>query len=123
MGGWYNAIGLYVPEELDGLPVEKYIAAVQQEGGRSGPNINIPLHRHPTFTDADIYGEGKPTQQAQATRDLSRPAGSLPVSEAAGEHSFVIPWFKHYRPETIEQYAGAYRKVATHAALLESTDV
>jgi hypothetical protein len=25
---------------------------------------------------------------------------------------FNIPWFKHYRPEIITEYAAAYRKVA-----------
>ena len=120
MGGWYNPIGQFVPEELGGLSVERFIQAVEAEGGRICRGINFPLHLHPTFTQADIYGEGKPTQQAVGTRDLSRPPGSLPVSERAGTLSFGIPWFKHDRPEIIEQYANAYRKVVSQADALLS---
>ena len=36
----------------------------------------------------------------------------LPVAEGIQERTYSIPWFKHYRPEVIEQYAAAYRKVA-----------
>jgi len=122
MGGWYNPQALYVPEELGGLAVEKFIDAVQAEGSVASRGINFPLHQHPTFTEADIYGDGQPTQQAQATRDVGRPAGSLPVSEAACERALGIPWFKHYRPEIIEQYAAAYRKVALQASKLEASD-
>jgi hypothetical protein len=39
----------------------------------------------------------------------------LPVSESIGEIAFAVPWFKHDRPEIIEEYAAALRKVAEHA--------
>jgi len=29
-----------------------------------------------------------------------------------------VPWFKRYRPEQIDQFVAAYRKVATQAAKL-----
>ena len=115
MGGWYNPIGQFEPGELGGLPIEKFVDAVEAEGGRICRGINYPLHLHPTFTQADIYGDGQPTQESQATRDLSRSPGSLPVSERAGKLCFGIPWFKHDRPEIIEQYADACRKVVSQA--------
>ena len=115
MGGWYNPVGHYLPEHLDGLPVARFVEAVRAEGGRSRRGINFPLHLHPLFNDADVYGDGKPTRTAFSDRDLRQPPGSLPVAEGAAERTFGIPWFKHDRPGLIERYAAAYRKVALQA--------
>jgi dTDP-4-amino-4,6-dideoxygalactose transaminase len=115
MGGWYNPLGLYKPEELGGLSVMNFIKAVQAEGGRPGRGLETPLHLHPIFQNADIYGDGLPTQHVNATRDLSRPRGSLPITEESTSRAFGIPWFKHDRAERIERYAAAYKKVAEHA--------
>ncbi|HUW84408.1 MAG TPA: DegT/DnrJ/EryC1/StrS family aminotransferase [Phycisphaerae bacterium] len=115
MGGWYNPVGHYVPEEVGGLSVERFIEAVNAEGGRTGRGCNFPLHLHPVLNEADVYGDGKPTRIAFADRDVRQPAGSLPVSEALADRCFGIPWFKHDRPEPIARYAAAYRKVALQA--------
>ena len=112
MGGWYNPLGHYVPEELGGLPVAKFIEAVTAEGGRIGRGANFPLHLHPAVNEADVYGDGKPTRIVFASRDVREGKGSLPVSEGLEDRVFGIPWFKHDRPERIEQYAEAFRKVA-----------
>ncbi|MCD4699379.1 MAG: DegT/DnrJ/EryC1/StrS family aminotransferase, partial [Phycisphaerae bacterium] len=116
MGGWYAARGLYRPEELGGLSVKKFCQAVQAEGVEAvRPGANRPLHVHPALHEADIYGQGKPTVVANASRDVRQGPGSLPVTENAPKRSFAIPWFKHDRPEIIEEYAAAFRKVAEHA--------
>ena len=78
----------YLPEELDGLPVERFIEAVSAEGLRIGHGLSDPFHLHPVFTDVDIYGDGKPTQYAFTPEDVRAPGGSLPVPNPhAGEHS------------------------------------
>jgi perosamine synthetase len=115
MGGWYNPVGCYFPEELGGLPVEKFVEAVIAEGGLCGRSPNAPLHLHPVLNEADIYGDGKPTRIAFSDRDLRQPAGSLPVAERILKRTFGIPYFKRYIPELIEQYAIAFRKVAMQA--------
>ncbi len=115
MGGWYNPVGHYRPEELGGLPVAKFVEAVNAENGCSGRAVNHPLHLHPVFNSMDLFRDGSPTRIAFADRDLREPEGSLPVSEGIGERSIGIPWFKHDRPEQIEQYAAAWRKVAESA--------
>jgi perosamine synthetase len=121
MGGWYNPLGHYVPEELGGLPVERFIEAVNAEGGRIGRGCNFPLHLHPLLNEADIYGDGKPTRIAFTERDVRQGAGSLPVTERLASRCFGVPWFKRDVPEEIEAYAGAYRKVATsYSDLLKS---
>jgi dTDP-4-amino-4,6-dideoxygalactose transaminase len=120
MAGWYAPHGLYVPEELGGLSVTRFCQAVQAEGA---PNIragmNMPLHLHPIFNTADIYGDGKPTRIAFSSRDLRQKPGSLPVTEAANARAFAIPSFKRYYPTVIREYADAVRKVvARHEELL-----
>ena len=57
---------------------------------------------------------GKPTRIANSPEgvDVRQPPKSLPVAERIQERVFSIPWFKHYRPKIIEEYALAFRKVA-----------
>ena len=119
MGGWYAAHGLYVAEELGGLTCEKFCEAVSAEGASCFAGANLPLHRHPVFHDADILNQGKPTVLAFGQRDVRQDDSTLPVASSSREITYSIPWFKHDRPETIEQYAAAYRKVAEHADELQ----
>lgn len=112
MGGWYAAHGLYRPEELEGLSITRFAQAVSAEGAPCGAGCNKPLHLHPLMNEYDVYGHGKPTRIAHSDRDLRQPPGSLPVSEKIGSLVYSIPWFKHFRPTLIKQYANAYRKVA-----------
>jgi perosamine synthetase len=115
MGGWYAAHGIYVPEELDGLDIGKFCAAVRAEGAGASPGANLLLHLHPVFNEADIYGHGMPTRIANSDRDVRQPRGSLPVTESIPARTYSIAWFKHYRPRVIEEYALAFRKVAENA--------
>jgi len=119
MGGWYAAHGIYVPEELDGLDIGKFCAAVRAEGAGASPGANLLLHLHPVFNEADIYGHGKPTRIAYSDRDVRQPRGSLPVTESIPARTYSIAWFKHYRPRVIEEYALAFRKVAENAEELK----
>ncbi len=123
MAGWYAARGLYKSEELGGLSITRFTEAVRAEGVKTcHPGINPPLHLHPLFNTADIYGHGKPTRIANSARDLRQPPGSLPNSEKIGEITFGIPWFKHYRPDLIEEYADAFKKVAANYEQLLEQD-
>ena len=113
MGGWYATRGLYVPEELGGLSVTRFCEAIRAEGVTMvSPGCNLPLHLHPLQHEVDVYGHGKPTIIANAARDLRQPKGSLPVSEGIARRVYSLPWFKHFRPEIIDQYVEAFRKVA-----------
>lgn len=119
MGGWYMPHGLLVPEEIGDIDVQRFCEAVEAEGAEATPGMNELLHLHPVFNEADIYGHGKPTRIAHSDRDLRQPEGSLPASERMVERVYSIPWFKHYRPQIIEEHARAFEKVATHAAELK----
>ncbi|MBQ39664.1 MAG: hypothetical protein CME04_25040 [Gemmatimonadaceae bacterium] len=119
MGGWYAAKGLYVAEELDGLPVARFCEGVNAEiegsGCRITPGANILMHEHPMLNEFDVFGDGKPTRIAFSDRDLRQPAGSLPVTETLPGRCYSIPWFKHHRPAVIDQFVAAFRKVSENA--------
>lgn len=112
MGGWYAPCGFMYPEELGGLSVTRFVEAVGAEGFGGYVGCNAALHLHPLFNTCDIYGHGKPTAILNTDHDVRQGAGSLPVSESINMLVYSIPWFKHYCPEIIEEYANAYRKVA-----------
>ncbi len=122
MAGWYEPHGHYVPEELGGLSLTRFAQAVRAEGSICNPGCNLPLHTHPLFNTADVYGHGKPTRIANSDRDVRQPKGSLPVSEGINRRVYGVPWFKHYRPEIIEEHAEAYRKVAMNYKELLADD-
>lgn len=115
MGGWYAARGCYRAEDLGGLTCARFCEAVSAEGLWTGPGANAPLHLHPVFHTADIFRMGQPTMISFGQRDVRQGEGTLPVSERIREIAYTIPWFKHDRPEVIEQYASAFRKVAENA--------
>jgi dTDP-4-amino-4,6-dideoxygalactose transaminase len=115
MAGWYAATGLYVADELGGLPIAKFREAVSAEGARCGRGCNNPLHLHYVLNEADLYGDGKPTRNAFTDRDVRQPPGSLPVTEALPDRCYSIPWFKHDRREEIDLYVAAFRKVIEQA--------
>jgi dTDP-4-amino-4,6-dideoxygalactose transaminase len=115
MAGWYAAHGLYHPEELGGLSISRFTEAVRAEGFIDCyPGCNGALHTHALFKTCDVYGQGKPTRIANAARDVRELDHDLALSETIGKRIYWIPWFKHYRPEIIEEYAAAFRKAATH---------
>ena len=125
-GGWYYPHFQYVPQELGGLSLSRFCAAVRAEGSIANPGCNKPLHPHPLFTEMDVYGHGRPTRIAhldEAAR-METYVQSLPVAESIIHRVFEVPWFKHDRREIIAEHAEAYKKVAAHhqALLAEDTD-
>ena len=78
----------------------------------AAPGANLPLHLHPLFNDADVYGHGKPTRIAHSDRDLRQPPGSLPVTEATVDRVLVDPVVQATAPELIDEYVAAFRKVS-----------
>lgn len=124
MGGWYAALAHYRPEELGGLSVHRFCQAANAEGAPCHPGCNKALHTHPVFHTIDIYHQGKPTAIANLPEgvDVRQGEGSLPVSEGIQARVLSIPWFKHFRPEVIDEYAEAFRKVAENYKELLADD-
>ena len=122
MAGWYAAHGLYRPEELEGLSVTRFCEALRAEGVPASPGCNAALHSHELFRTADVYGDGKPTRIANADRDVRELDKDLVNAEITGAHTYSIPWFKHYDPAVIEQYANAFKKVSANYKELLAED-
>ena len=123
-GGWYYPHFKYVPEELRGLSLSRFCEAVRAEGSVCNPGCNKPLHVHPLFTEMDVYRHGRPTRIAHLDRSarIDSYVHSLPVAERIVYRVFEVPWFKHYRPEIIQEHASAYQKVVTHHRSLLADD-
>ncbi|MCM8759654.1 MAG: DegT/DnrJ/EryC1/StrS family aminotransferase [Candidatus Omnitrophica bacterium] len=111
-GGWYASLGRYIKEELDGLSISRFCEALRAEGvGWAYPGCNKPLHTHPLFQTVDVYRHGKPTRIAFSDTDVREKDKSLPVAESLQKKVFSVPWFKHFWPERIKEYADAFKKV------------
>ena len=123
-GGWYYPVFGYAGDELDGLSLERFARAVRAEGSVCSPGFTKPLHLHPLFTEMDVYGHGRATRTANIDEnvDTKHYFEALPVSENINSHTFVVPWFKKYYPEIIDEHVEAYRKVVENYRLLLADD-
>ena len=119
-GGWYYPHFLYNAEELGDLSLSCFSKAIVAEGSVCNPGCNKPLHLHPLFTTMDVYGHGRPTRIAFLDESalIEQYVETLPVAEGITKCVFEVPWFKHYEPDTIEEHAGAYKKVVENYQLL-----
>ena len=119
MAGWYSPHGLYVEDEMDGLPVGKFCEAVRAEGFSSWDGGNFCLHTHTFFKSFDFYHAGKPSRVLYADRDVRE----LDAACEPSEHKlcFSAPWFKKFDKAAIEEYAYAFRKVSeNHMQLIDA---
>lgn len=121
MAGWYNPQGIYVPEELGGLPVSKFCEAMRAEVGNIiWDGANFCLHTHNFFKTFDFDGAGVPSRLRYADRDVT--AEDCLCDPSTRCWCFSIPWFKHFDKEWIETYASAFRKVAMYYAGMTQTE-
>lgn len=110
MAGWYCPHGAYHPEELGGLPVNRFCEAVRAEVGNvAWSGGNYCLHTHAYFKTFTLDHGDKPSRIAYSDRDVREDDAACAPSEKMW--CFSVPWFKHYEKEWIEAYAAGYRKV------------
>lgn len=113
MAGWYCPHGIYRPEELGGLSVKRFCAAVRAEGiDCCWEGGNYCLHTHAFFKEFDLFRAGKPTRIAFNDRDVRAEDEKCRPSEE--KLCFQVPWFKHFDKEMIDKYVDVFRKVASH---------
>jgi perosamine synthetase len=113
MAGFYGGLkGIYHPERLGGLPVDRFLAAVRAEGAPMSGRAYDLHHLLPFFARGfDLYGGGR----GPLTGDYRgyRP-GDLPVSEAVHPNIVSFPALIDPAPGYLEQYGDALEKVAAH---------
>ncbi len=115
MAGWYASKILYNPDELGGLSVSRFGEAVRAEGtlGLGGcVGCNRALHTHPLFNTVDVYNAGAPTRIINANKDVREMDDDLEVSNTIGKYTIMMPMFRKFDKEVVEQCAAAFRKVA-----------
>ncbi len=106
----------YKSEELGGLAIEKFIAALQAEGLEIGRERYVLLHRQPVFNENNT---GFPW--AKGGKVIDNPV-SLPVSEQLYEQLLSLPTFPQASKELVGQYVAGFKKVVEQASLLSSLD-
>ncbi|MBQ7206476.1 MAG: DegT/DnrJ/EryC1/StrS family aminotransferase [Lentisphaeria bacterium] len=114
--GWYEAKLFYDAQAFGGLSLTRFAEALRAEGVRDiACGCNTPLHHSTLFSRIDIYGGlGRPTANLFDPSDAAVPPGALPAAEAANDRLLGVPSFRRFRPEELDLYIAAYRKVAAH---------
>ncbi len=122
MAGWYIPHGIYHPEELGGLSVNKFCEAVRAEiDFKCSPGANRCLHTHNLFKTFDFAHAGVPTVTEFTDRDVREE--NTKCDPSVDINCFSAPWFKQFDKEWIEKFARGYRKVIeNYTQLLESDE-
>ena len=112
---------LYDPDDLGGLPVDRFVEAFQAEGARilGGTQLRHHggLHTQPLFVEHRHWAFEHP-DNAESTARVQYGAGTLPVSDNPPVNRITLPRLPHPTQELLDQYVTAARKVATHAGEL-----
>lgn len=116
---WYGLPLIYVPDELDGLPVERFHAALQAEGCREvdRPGSTRPLNTLPLFQDPAPLFPSDPR-----LCDLQYQGGQFPVAEQVHHHTLKLPvWHREAELPLVRHYIDGFCKVVEHYKHLMGT--
>jgi perosamine synthetase len=107
----------YKTEELNGLEIEKFIAALQAEGIDVEKERYMLMHQQPVFNEEN---NGFPWVQRSKiiTKSLS-----LPVTEKLYRQILSLPTFPQASLKLVKQYVEGFRKVAENADLLTNIKI
>ena len=106
---WYGLTLQYQPEELGGLPIERYFEALQAEGCLEAdrPGSTCPLNLLPLFQDPEDLFPGH-------VGGLGYRPGDFPKAETFHVCSIKLPvWHREEDLPLARQYVEAFRKVST----------
>lgn len=121
-GGYYGYPLLYCPAELDGLPVETFLAALQAEGVQLARERYPLMHLAPLYQEQNPIGGGWPWSFSEETRAVRYRAGDLPVTEELYPRLLALPSYDKVIPceDLFAQYAQAFRKVTANVEQLKT---
>ena len=106
----------YKAEELGGLEIEKFIAALQAEGLEVSKERYVLMHLQPAFNEVN---NGFPW--VKTGKIIENPL-SLPVTEKLYAQLLSLPTFPQASEKLVQQYVEGFRKVAENSALLKNID-
>jgi dTDP-4-amino-4,6-dideoxygalactose transaminase len=114
----YEWVVRYRPERFSGVPVDRFVAALQAEGLKVSANRYARLHDQPLFRELAAGGAELPPQlRAAAGRDRYDPT-SFPVANALVDNLIRVPVATEPAEELMDQYAGGFEKVAAECGRL-----
>jgi dTDP-4-amino-4,6-dideoxygalactose transaminase len=106
---------IYKPEELGGLEIEKFIAALQAEGLETGLERYVLMHKQPVFNERNSLFPW-------SCKDDKLPGkASLPVTEKLYERVFTLPTFTRASKKMVTRYVEGIKKVVAHADELKES--
>jgi dTDP-4-amino-4,6-dideoxygalactose transaminase len=119
--GFYGFPIHYIPEEMGGLSVDRFIDALREEGLRAHGNSYPLLHTLPLFAKGfDIFTRGRgplcTPEMGGDYRGYKR--GDFPITEKACSRLVFLPVLSDPVEDAAEQVVAAVRKVADHAETL-----
>ncbi|MEW6360089.1 MAG: aminotransferase class I/II-fold pyridoxal phosphate-dependent enzyme [Planctomycetota bacterium] len=116
--GFYGGLILrYYPEELGGLPAQKYVAACRAEGiPVNGPRLSHMEHLRHIYTHGfDLYGR----RRGQLLKPLTKP-GDYPISEDLNRKVLHFPAYIDPPDGLLDQIVAGFGKVSeNHGELMK----
>jgi perosamine synthetase len=106
---WYGLPLIYVPDELDGLPVERFHAALQAEGCLEvdRPGSTRPLNTLPLFQDAEPL-----FPHDTLLSNLHYQTGEFPMAEKVHHHTLKLPvWHREADLPLAKRYIDGFCNV------------
>ena len=104
-------------KELNSLPLERFLAALQAEGCHTidRPKSTCPLHLHPLFQN--------PTPLFPFYKNMSYMPGDFPLAEKTYKNTLKLPvWHREEDLPLANSHLQAFEKVTTnHQHLLETS--
>lgn len=116
---WYGLPLIYEPDELDGLPVERFYAALQAEGCLEvdRPGSTCPLNTLPLFQDAEPLFPHDPVLYG-----LHYHPGEFPVAEQVHRYTLKLPvWHREADLPLVRRYLDGFCKVTENYKQLMGT--
>ncbi|MFJ9839809.1 DegT/DnrJ/EryC1/StrS family aminotransferase [Kitasatospora sp. NPDC101155] len=108
---WYGLTLTYRPDELDGLPIERFHQALIAEGATEfdRPGSTCPMNQLPLYQQPSTLFPGHPHSHRRYK------PGDFPVAEHAHAHTIKLPvWHREQDLEVAEQYVRAATKISDH---------
>src|SRR5206468_11076870 len=118
-GGYFRYLLHVLPEELEGLPTDRYVHALRAEGVsevKAGSLVK-PLHLTALFQTLDdrMYRTGWPRRGPHVRRELTYGPGDFPRAESFAERTIQFPAFTEPSSHIIDAYCRAMTKVGARA--------
>ncbi len=106
----------YKSEELGGLEIEKFIAALQAEGLEVGKERYVLMHQQPAFNEMNTN-----FPWVRKGKLIAEPL-SMPVTEKLYGQLLSLPTFPQASKELVDQYIKGFKNVVNNAETLKQIE-